>query len=294
MKMNLRKIKCIAFTLLCLMVTSMTAKADEPSPRWVRKDVKELNDKRSNETYRFHVFHMFDADKMTFEMDRFKPLLEYIHTTFNVEEVTLDRLPAVGSQLETQMLSFDYEGMPIVMYAQLVDEYVKFEEYADSSFEYNLYQLYAISEPNISPVFDDFTLNRRYKGAAVAMSIIPGLGQIYKGQTSKGYTIMGAEALLIGGMIYTSIEMNNRIKLRDENPEYYASYQSNVDTFKQLRMFCAIAGAGLYVYNLLDAALVKGARYVEIKRKDTPAMELSFAPMVMPTGATGVGVNLKF
>ena len=61
-------------------------------------------------------------------------------------------------------------------------------------FEY--YQLYAVSEKDVTPVFDTFERGERSKGTAALMNIIPGAGQLYKGHTFKGYAILGSEIAL--------------------------------------------------------------------------------------------------
>ena len=50
----------------------VTANA-EPLPRWVKKGVTELDKKRTNRSYGFHIFHEEDQNKTIFELNRFKP-----------------------------------------------------------------------------------------------------------------------------------------------------------------------------------------------------------------------------
>lgn len=268
----------------------------EPTPRWVSKGVKELNKKRTNDSYGFHIFHSVDADQRVFEWDRFKPLLDYVDSTYSVkrEEIFVDSIPANGALPTTYMLRFNKNGEDQTVYAQLVDQCMKFEDYADNYFEYNLYQLYAISEPGVTePDFDKFSLKRKYGPEPVLMSIIPGLGQIYKGEKAKGYSFMAIEAAMIGTIIFSTTQVHRWMSLGHRHPDVYTYYRSKALTFRQLRAFCCIAGGGLYIYNLFDAAFAKGARYVEIKRNNQPNVMMSFAPVFDPY-MLGVGVNITF
>lgn len=288
---KLRKTVCLLFCLL--FTATMYA---EITPRWVTKGANELDKMRSNRTYRFQVFHTYDADKKTMEVNRYRPLLDYVLATYGGSKADVDleiRPSADGKTPATCIITFVRNGQPAVVYAQMVDDFVKFEDYANGSFEYNLYQLYAISEPNVEPRFDSFEVTRRYDGVPAAMSLVPGLGQIYKGQKAKGYSFLGTEIALAGSIVFATTQMHKNDDLANKNPGVADSYQSKVTTFRQFRTFCAVAGAGLYVYNVFDALFVKGARRVTVKRKDAPNLELSFEPTAAPD-MTGVGIKLKF
>lgn len=296
--MDLRKIKSLLALIVCVTFFS-TANA-EPTPRWVTKGVKELDKGRSNDSYSFHVFHTYNADESFLAYSRFQPLLDYVKATYGVEHdaLSFDSIPGAGKLPTTYYVDFMKDGEPLHVEAQLVDSYTKFDDYADGEWEYNLWQLYAISQAGVTPRFDDFKVTRDYNIESTAMSLVPGLGQIYKGQKAKGYTIMGAEALMIIGVVYGTVDANYYWKLEREqrklgHTDIADSYHSKAATGQQLRLFCAITGAGIYVYNLLDAAFSKGARYVEIKRKKAPSMELTFTP-VMSYNEAGVGMRLKF
>ena len=292
--MNYIRILQIAIIGLCLLC-NLSATA-ETKPRWVKKGVKELNNKRSNDNYSFHMFHSIDADKKVFEWNPFKPLLDYVDSTYKVPSAQLfvDSIPSNGTLPTTYRVSFDKAGQPHAVYAQLVDEYMKFDDYADNSYEYNLYQLYAISDEDAGAnVFDQFTLKRKYGALPVVMSIIPGLGQIYKGQTAKGYTFLGTEVVMIAGIIYSTTQVHRWMDQAHKYPVFYANYRSKAKTARQFRAFCAIAGGGLYIYNLFDAAFSKGARYVEVKRRNQTDAQMTFMPVIDPD-MMGLGVNITF
>lgn len=281
--------------ILFLLLTASFSVGATQKPVWVKKGVTELNRERSNDTYSFHIMHSSDENSRPFKVGTFKSLLDYVDNTYHVSrsQCSLDSIVGTGSPV-TYKVSFDYNGEPSVIYARLVDQYSQFENYADDSFEYDVYQLFAISNRNVVPQFDDFTVKPISNAAPTAMSIIPGLGQIYKGEKTKGFIILGAEVLTIGGIIYTTAEMNSYKNQAKKDPAHAENYMKKRDTFRGLRIYFFISGGAIYVYNLLDAALTKGPNHVEIKRNNAPDMQLSFSPVVYPEGGGGIGFRLKF
>lgn len=291
--MNNGKLWRMFLVLVCLCI-SAGAYADS-KPRWVSKGVKELNEKRLNDTYSFKLFHTIDADKKVIELSKFRALEEYVDSAYNVPvaDMVLDSIPAYDGGRTTYTLTFNKDGQKQTVYAQLVDTYTKLEEFVTNNYEYHYFQLFAVSNPGVTePVFDNYSLTNSFNaGKATAMSLIPGLGQIYKGQKVKGYIFMGTEALLIAGIIYSSDRYNYYKKNHGEG--------GNKDTFKELLIFSSIAAGGLYIYNLFDAALCHIPRRVEISRPNLPKAELTFGPSLTPdfTGRglnVGVGMTLNF
>lgn len=292
--MCIKKTGTIVFALLCILVSANIHA--EPVPRWVLKGVGELDKARSNDSYGFHIFHTYDPDEKIVELDRFKPLVEYMSGTYGIakDNVNIEILQKDEEDKPTVYeLSFMRDGRLSVAYARLVDDFIKFDDYADGSFEYNLYQLYAISALDVTPEFDDFRLTDRYDGIPVALSVVPGLGQVYKGRKAKGFAIMGGEALLLTGVVVSAFNIDRYDGLAEQRPQYYDSYKSKAASYRTFGTVCAVAGAGLYVYNILDAAFSKGVRYVKVSPAKSSGVELSFEPVV--TGdAAGFGVRLRF
>lgn len=293
--MDIKKTGTIVLALLCLLVSY--AVSAEPTPRWVTKGVDELNKARSNDTYQFRIFHSYDPDEKVVELNRYKPLLDYVCSSYGVprQDLNMEVLQTdEDGQSPVYVLSFMKNGKTSEVYAKLVDDFLKFDDYADGSFEHNLYQLYAISELNVIPRFDEFKLSEKYNGIPVALSVVPGLGQIYKGRKAKGYAIMGSEALLVTGVVVSAFSINKYERLAGEHPEFAPSYDSKAQSFRNFGTICAISGVGLYVYNLLDATFSKGVRYVKVKPGSASSgVELSFEPM-LSYEAAGLGVKLKF
>lgn len=286
--------KLTIFLLAAAGVLLSTTVSAQPKPRWVRKGVTSLNQARSNESYRFQVFATSGDALDPLKAGRFTPLKEYVGARYGVrpEAVHVDSLAVDGRT--TYLLSFlSPEGHPAEVQAQLVDDWGHLKDDLGASWGFEFYQLYALSEGAETPQFDTFRLTERYGIQPLFMSLIPGLGQIYKGQPGKGYALLGAEVLLAGGIAYTSIEKNRYERLARQQPDFRESYESNALDFRRMRNAFLIAGGALYLYNLIDAAVARGARRVVVERPNLPEAEFAFAPVVTESGV-GVGLSVRF
>lgn len=285
--------------LLTLFVLTLLVSAEataQDKPRWVSKGVASLEKERSNDSYTFRSFEIFGGDIDRLRQERFNPLVGYLARTFGADSASAE-VTLISAQANRPATLNDAEGdnsvqaeyrvtfsspSPMTFYAKLVDEYVSFDENTDMSFDYTLYQLFAISSAadGSVPQFDDYSYTRKYNARALALSIVPGLGQMYKGQTSKGWIIIGGEVVFVGTAIYSQIRQHNYSNDASNASDAIApSYRSKSKSWRQVRDVAIIGACGLYVYNLLDAALSKGARQVVVS-KPTGTV-LSFSPSVM-------------
>lgn len=281
--------------MLLVAATCMTASA-QPKPRWVQKGIKAMNNARSNKSYGFHKFYSYGTDLNELEYERLKPLMEYVSKEYgtDIDGMKLDSLSSDSCSRTTYRLSFlSQDGKVSEVFAQLVDDWSRYEDNVDS-WGFELHQLYAVSERNVQPQFDNFRLTDNYGIKPLFLSIIPSLGQIYKGQDAKGYAILGAEALLLAGGVYSVTEVGRYNRLAKKNPGVYNSYQSNATTYRHIRNACFIAGGALYIYNLIDAAISKGKRRVVIERQNNTGAEFVFSPVISECGGIGVGMSVKF
>ncbi len=84
--------------------------------------------------------------------------------------------------------------------------------------------------------------------------ILPGWGQIQKSQQRKGFIILSAQAVSIGGTILFSILKSSA----DENMIYARTagvrraYQQDSQTFRNLMFGSLITATAIYIYNLVD------------------------------------------
>ena len=287
--------KKIAVLLFVIVLHFVIADA-QPKPHWVQKGVKAMNNERSNKGYGFHTFSTYGADINQLEAERFKPLMEYVSKKYGtvIDGMKLDSLCSNSCSRTTYRLTFlSQDGKVSEVFAQLVDDWSRYEDNVDS-WGFELHQLYAVSECNVQPQFDNFKHTDNYGIKPLFLSIIPGLGQIYKGQDAKGYAILGAEALLLAGGVYSVTEVGRYNRLAKKNLGVYNNYESNATTYRQIRNACFIAGGTLYIYNLIDAVISKGKRRVVVERQNNTGAGFAFSPVISECGGMGVGMSVKF
>lgn len=155
----------------------------------------------------------------------------------------------------------------VKVYVDVIDEYWE----RNAAGEYYLTRLYAKSELN-HHVFDDITLTTQYGMQGFVRSLVPGWGQIYKGSMAKGLSIIGAEALGIGGIVACYSMKSSYEKFMIEDPRHIEQYSVLADTWTNIGYGCIAFTAAVYIYNLIDAAVAPGGRRVVIKNRSNFAL----------------------
>lgn len=297
---------------IALILIAGVAASAQDKPRWAIKGAGELNTQRTNQTYNFVKFETFGGDLAALRNESTQPLVEYLASTYGLsdDDATVEKLSATsGLSLPndpeaTAGLTRDYKvtfsgSEPSTYYARLVDEYVSFDDNVDETYDYTLYQLFEVSnrEDGLIPDYDDCEFTRSRNGAALVRSIIPGWGQYYKGQNLKAYCIWGGEAAFIAAAIICENRRSHfaseRDRFMDQGDVISAdSYKSKSQSWRTFRNI-AIGGAiGVYVYNLLDAALSKGPRQVIVKKSTGSDLSLALAPTLIADPATTISPAL--
>ncbi len=295
--MRLKRIASLLLLFISLAFGAQCMAQGKGKPLWVNQSEKRLDKKRYSDTYEFKVFNTWDLDVNKLRKERYEPLMEYVSQTFGADVKTM-RVDSFylepADTLMTYKVIFPQESGEKVIYAKRVDEYCVYEDYEVNDYQYEFYQLYAVSTRlDTIPDFDDFKVSRNYNACSLALSLVPGLGQIQKGQKAKGYTILGAEAALITGSIVCAAKKNySRRKVRNEIPNV-DSWKSKQRSWRQMRDLCLALGGALYVYNLIDAAVAKGNRHLIVDKPQQSEVSVSLSPALYGDGA-GVSFSLNF
>ena len=250
-------------------------------PEWVQKGEEAMNRKRTNDSYVFKAFHQADADYNRLMDGRFDPLIHYVASKYRVERssVQLDSLVAGAGVPVTYRIAFrDAEGEAVVL-AQRVDSYLTFEDFNDQEFRWEHDQLFAVSEKNRNVVFDCYGIESANNGLAALMSVVPGVGQLYKGNTAKGLVILGSEVALGAAAAVFQLKAYGYQKRADAGEFPADSWQSKADGYKLVRNISLGAMAGIWLFGIFDAVVGDGASRLKVE----PA-----------TGENGVGVVYKF
>lgn len=283
------------FLLLLLLLGTAFNVSSQDKPRWAQKGVASLNKERTNDTYEFVKFETFGGDLERLRKERLDTLIRYFadHYSLNEDAATVT---TISGEDAFQSMPNDADGdsrvqrtylvtfagnRPAKFYAELVDEYVTFDENVDMSYDYTLYQLYAVSSNagGNEPAFDDFTLTRTYNAKALALSIIPGLGQFYKGQDTKGYCFLGGDVVFAATAVICDMKRRDHLQNARDHQDVAPSYRSKAKSWRTMRNLAIGCAAATYVYNLFDAALSKGARRVVVSRPD--GANIALAPAIV-------------
>ncbi len=168
---------------------------------------------------------------------------------------------------------------------------IKVDEYADkNSGQIQLHSLFMVAISDHA-VFDRTYLTTSYGMKPVVMSVIPGLGQWYKGSKVKGICMFAAEALAIGGIVLCENERSTYLSKIKDQPNFAKEYKNKSVNWETGRNICIGVAAGIWIYNMIDAAVAKGARRVVVNRADGKG--LSIAPMASPE-SVGFSLAYKF
>lgn len=285
------------FSLIAFSLSLSISAQVPPKPLWAMKGVKQLNDHRITEGYQFIAFHHELTDVAVVPDDMLALLRQNMARHFNVEPdfISIDSVADPSLLRPTYALSFpspDKDELTTV-YVQPVDSYIRYDDNINGSYDYILDQLYAVSEKDVTPSFDNFEVTRKYNGLPVAMSLIPGLGQIYKGQRAKGYSILGAEIVFCGAIAFGEITRAYYMRQARKDPDFYYSWKSKANTYRTVRNIGIAFAAATYLYNIFDAAFAKGAPHVVISCKNSSPADLVIVPEAFP-GHFGAALSFSF
>jgi hypothetical protein len=98
-------------------------------------------------------------------------------------------------------------------------------------------------------------------------ALMPGWGQFYKKQNTKGIALLAATGVILVGAIVTenqrSSNYTNALNTRDINER--RAFISTADNWKNSRNAIIAVGGAIYLYNLIDAIATKGAKIYAYK-----------------------------
>lgn len=278
----------IAFLMLLASASTLMAQ----KPRWVGNTPKE-----TNSTYKFVEIVASGANISAARENTLSTLAQDEQLAHAVEvSVNTGALTKISQTQENGRINEIVEdnmtidvkmnGGTYRLQSQKVDEYVEGERYG----EVVLHTLYMVALCD-KPRFDKVRLSTSYDAAPVFMSIIPGVGQWYKGSKVKGACMLASEAVAVAGIILCDNQRASYNKKAIEQPKFAKQYSSKASNWETGRNICIGVAAGLWVYNIVDAAVAKGCRRVIVKRADGGG--LSLAPFGHPQGA-GLSLAYRF
>jgi hypothetical protein len=124
--------------------------------------------------------------------------------------------------------------------------------------------------------------------AAYRSMLVPGWGQIYKGQRTRGYVLMGLWASTAAGTITAHIVRHDREQayLDETEPSQVQSRYDDFNRWHRIRNNLAIAAAATWVVSYLDALLFEGPE----RPKYGSSLGLSYRDL---PGGSGPSISLR-
>lgn len=201
-----------------------------------------------------------------------------------------------GRLTETYDVNTDHKtemkSTPQTLYMKKVAEY-----WERHNGEYRYTAAYAKSELDEPPLYDNVTATRNYGARGLWRSmIIPGWGQIYKGSTAKGCTILGATALCAVGIVVADNQRADYVKKisHTHDASLIKSYRTKRDHWATGRNVCIGALSALYIYNLIDALVAPGAERLVVHNYGRDGGRYALMPSADIDGSLMLSASLTF
>lgn len=250
-----------ACTPLRVCAQKVLARSEKLRPAWLANKAP----KPSNGTFHYQVT---EGEHRNLEDARHSCLLNlstYIKRTHRISEqavaqIKFEQEDGKPSENENYRFFYDIKGERVTVVSCKYDEYWECIVLPNGERVYRCYALYGIAD-QVNPVFDHLSFSRKYGMRGFARSlIVPGWGQLYKGNKAKGACILGGEVVLIGGIIAAENLRASYTKKMREQPKHLETYNTKADNWENVRNVCIGGAAALYVYNLIDALVANGRK----------------------------------
>ena len=293
--------KKIAIVLLLAMflcdaqASSAANKSERLKPKWVTHSLPESK----SGTYIFARTYatgssLASAKQMAFVSLTHKLETERnitINTTLEVRETLSQSITEHRDNTESQsrqeiVMDVVEKGRRLQIVCREVDDYWV---YRNGVYEVDV--LYTVADKNVygGSYNDSVVVTAKYPGAGF-LSIVPSVAQFYKGDNLKGGLILGGEVLAAGAILLCENNRASYIKKMYEQPKYAKEYNSLADRWETGRNISIGAAAAIYVYNLIDGFVAKGAKRVVVKKQK---VQFSAAPYT-DSQSVGMSLALKF
>ncbi len=292
MKIRILSLLCCVAVLMCCHTTLYAKeKSDKLKPKWVTHALPESK----SGTYFFVRATGIAATLEGAKQQAFVSMAQKleqergltVNTSVFVKAKTTQNQYGRNAEYtkETEMEVIE-KGHQLKIVCREIDQYWIYDDG-----KYEVHVLYTVADKNrYGGSYDDkITLTSKY-GAAGLLSVIPSVGQFYKGSYVKGGLILGGEIIAAGGIILCENTRASYIKKMHEQPKYAEEYNSLADSWETGRNICIGVAAALYVYNLIDAFVTPGARRVKVEPS-----RVNFAPVpYADNNSIGIGIAMKF
>lgn len=287
-----KRVLVLAGTLLLMCMTMQAGqsdKSDKIAPRWKSGSFPKNHDSS-------YYFKVAQGDGMSLSEACENAVLALVGDLANMHGVTIkgsaiEKLKAEShNHVYTETMernytyNLDFENFKTAF--TQVDVYWERERNG----RYNCWVLFEVANNADKVRFQEVAFTKKYGAKGFFYSLIPGVGQLYKGSTAKGLTILGGEAALAAAIVLCENTRASYEKKMKEQPKHAKEYNSRADNWETGRNVCIGAAAALYIYNLVDAAVANGAKRGRIK----PGKKYFSMNPVLGTQCNGVALAFHF
>lgn len=145
--------------------------------------------------------------------------------------------------------------------ARIIDEYI---EWINPG-EYRI-SLLVQTAKNPEYAYENISVTNRYPFSARVF--VPGMAQIYKGNTTKGALFIAGEVAAIGGIVaFECLRSSYTSKINStHDTAARKDYISKADNMKNIRNGFIVGAAAIYIWNIIDGAVAKGKLHVVADR----------------------------
>lgn len=274
----MRYFKIILLSLFCISYTGL---AREVAPSWVKK----LPTTRNN-TYQFQVFQV-PSSNLTIATKQLPDVASYyIERQYNVKGTSVETFEhsqysrgnqTINTQIENIRDTVCIESGAADLKLRIIDEY-----------QCNNSTLFLCVLPSYnSPIvnYDKIAVTSKYGFKQIWPSfLVPGTGQMIKGNYLKGGLIMGGSVALAAGATLCSLTRQDYLAkmANTHNASVKQQYVTKANNLNTGMWTCVGCLAALYVYNIVDAFVTPGARRIIV------------TPAVSSEGQYGASVSYNF
>lgn len=286
-----RRLLLIAITVVMAISSAIGAdRSDNLKPRWVTSSLPTpksagyifMNSQGSGKT--LEEARQMALINLTSKLEHERGLVVSSHVKVE-KKSERNSAPRKNSEFT---LEASEKGKQINLVCRVVDEYWEHQHgmYVVSE----LFTVNDTSRPGQGSYRDNIKLTTSYGAAPVFYSLIPGVGQFYKGSSLKGGLILGGTAVGAAAIIMTENQRAIYARKMKEHPQHIDFYRNKKANWELGRNIAIGATAALYVYNLIDAAVAPGRRRVVVNKRN---YDYSIVPFVYDDGL-GVSLALNF
>lgn len=290
----------IILPLLAQTIYAQQRTSEKIKPRWMQKLPEPTNDS--------FQYELVTATATSLDAAREKTLTNLINTSgMKNGIVTVTNYKSKeelsqkwdNGQLKEEVnynaqTNIKSESKEVKLYIEPIAEYWE----RDATGNYYLTRLYAKSELNKAPLFDNVEVTTKYGINGLWRSlIVPGWGQLYKGSTLKGCLILGSCVAAAASIIATEQQRVDYIQKIDltHNVTAKRTYATRADNLATGRNICIGILSAIYVYNLIDALVAPGASHIIVHNRNREQEQIySFCPTLLNYNTAGITASITF